>query len=77
MQSLKKKEIFRGFHEFASFRALIRSRRSRTCIFYINKNQVYLTDSIKCPPKYPTLTKRILQVSVPRRLSKEVPNHVL
>ena len=38
-----------------------RSRRSRACIFYINKNQVYFSDSIKCP----TSAKRILWVSVP------------
>lgn len=36
-----------------------------TCIFYINKNQAYFSDSIKCPVKYSTLAKRILQVSVP------------
>ena len=57
---------------------LTRSRRSQTCIFYgyinysfltcifyINKNQVCYSDSLKYPLKCPTSDKQILQVSVP------------
>ena len=39
--------------------------RSRRVSFYINRNQVYLSDSIKCSLKYLTPAKRISRASVP------------
>ena len=39
----------------------LRSHNFFTCIFHINENQVYFSDSMKCPLKRPTPAKRIMK----------------